>query len=151
MPLIPQSVAGEVLMDFDSLKAAQSGLGTVRLRLSSYSEPCTLWHVLKAATQLCFNRSAMPLQAAVIVMDKSTDVIDAIARCATLPHHAVEVTQQIVSSGICIYRGMMSPALCHSAGCRTFTSTSRVGSARRAVRAAAGERQPSLLVLERHL
>lgn len=30
MPLIPQSVAGDVLMDFDSLKAAQSGLGTVR-------------------------------------------------------------------------------------------------------------------------
>lgn len=33
MPLIPQSVAGEVLMDFDSLKAAQSGLGTVRVQL----------------------------------------------------------------------------------------------------------------------
>jgi NADH:ubiquinone oxidoreductase subunit F (NADH-binding) len=42
VPLIPQSVAGEVLMDFDSLKAAQSGLGTVCLRLSSYSEPCML-------------------------------------------------------------------------------------------------------------
>ena len=46
VPLIPKSVCEEVLMDFDSLKSAQSGLGT----------------------------------AAVIVMDKSTDVVDAIAR-----------------------------------------------------------------------
>lgn len=46
VPLIPQSVCNDVLMDFDALKNAQSGLGT----------------------------------AAVIVMDKSTDVIDAIAR-----------------------------------------------------------------------
>ena len=44
VPLIPKAFAREVLMDFDSLKAAQSGLGT----------------------------------AAVIVMDKSTDVVDAI-------------------------------------------------------------------------
>lgn len=95
MPLIPQSVAGEVLMDFDSLKAAQSGLGTVCLRSSSYNEAHMLWHVLTFAMLLSFNRSHA-LQAAVIVMDKSTDVIDAIARCANLPHPAVEVMQQIV-------------------------------------------------------
>lgn len=53
VPLITQSMAGEVLMDFDSLKAAQSGLGT----------------------------------AAVIVMDKSTDVIDAIARLSYFYKH----------------------------------------------------------------
>jgi NADH dehydrogenase (ubiquinone) flavoprotein 1 len=46
VPLLPQSKCETVLMDFDALKEAQSGLGT----------------------------------AAVIVMDKSTDVIDAIAR-----------------------------------------------------------------------
>ena len=53
-----------------------------------------LWHVLTFAMLLSFNRSHA-LQAAVIVMDKSTDVIDAIARCAHLPHPAVEVMQQI--------------------------------------------------------
>ena len=42
MPLLPQRICNTVLMDFDALKEAQSGLGT----------------------------------AAVIVMDKSTDVIE---------------------------------------------------------------------------
>ena len=46
VPMLTQKLASGVLMDFDALKEAQSGLGT----------------------------------AAVIVMDKSTDVIDAIAR-----------------------------------------------------------------------
>ena len=46
VPMLTQKLSSEVLMDFDALKEAQSGLGT----------------------------------AAVIVMDKSTDVIDAIAR-----------------------------------------------------------------------
>lgn len=46
VPLIPKHVCDDVLMDFDALKAAESGLGT----------------------------------AAVIVMDNSTDVIDAICR-----------------------------------------------------------------------
>src|SRR3546814_17699645 len=46
VPLIPKSICDDVLMDFDSLKAVQTGLGT----------------------------------AAVIVMDKSTDLIKAIAR-----------------------------------------------------------------------
>lgn len=53
VPLIPKSVCEEVLMDFDSLKSAQSGLGT----------------------------------AAVIVMDKSTDVVDAIARLSYFYKH----------------------------------------------------------------
>ena len=53
VPLIPKSVCEEGLMDFDSLKAAQSGLGT----------------------------------AAVIVMDKSTDVVDAIARLSYFYKH----------------------------------------------------------------
>ena len=53
MPLIPKSVCDDVLMDFDSLKAAQTGLGT----------------------------------AAVIVMDKSTDVIKAIQRLAYFYKH----------------------------------------------------------------
>ncbi|MGH7212953.1 MAG: NADH-quinone oxidoreductase subunit NuoF [Acetobacteraceae bacterium] len=53
VPLIPKSVCDDVLMDFDSLKAVQSGLGT----------------------------------AAVIVMDKSTDVIKAIARLAKFYKH----------------------------------------------------------------
>ena len=47
VPMLPKKMCDDVLMDFDALKEAQSGLGT----------------------------------AAVIVMDKSTDVIDAIARC----------------------------------------------------------------------
>ena len=46
VPLLPKSICDDVLMDFDSLRAVQSGLGT----------------------------------AAVIVMDKSTDVVEAIAR-----------------------------------------------------------------------
>src|SRR6202051_3556180 len=48
VPLLPKSICDDVLMDFDSLKAVQSGLGT----------------------------------AAVIVMDKSTDIVRAIERLA---------------------------------------------------------------------
>src|ERR1700743_1381154 len=53
VPLIPKSICDDVLMDFDSLKAQQTGLGT----------------------------------AAVIVMDKSTDVIKAIQRLAYFYKH----------------------------------------------------------------
>jgi NADH-quinone oxidoreductase subunit F len=53
VPLIPKSICDDVLMDFDSLRAVQSGLGT----------------------------------AAVIVMDKSTDVIKAIARLSRFYKH----------------------------------------------------------------
>ena len=53
VPLLPKSICDDVLMDFDSLKAVQSGLGT----------------------------------AAVIVMDKSTDVIKAIARLSAFYKH----------------------------------------------------------------
>ncbi len=53
VPLIPKSICDDVLMDFDSLRAVQSGLGT----------------------------------AAVIVMDKSTDVIRAIARLSQFYKH----------------------------------------------------------------
>ena len=51
--MLPKHVCDTVLMDFDALKEAQSGLGT----------------------------------AAVIVMDKSTDVIDAIARLSYFYKH----------------------------------------------------------------
>jgi NADH-quinone oxidoreductase subunit F len=53
VPLIPKSVCDNVLMDFDSLRDVQSGLGT----------------------------------AAVIVMDKSTDIVKAIARLAAFYQH----------------------------------------------------------------
>src|SRR6266478_265623 len=53
VPLIPKSVCDNVLMDFDALKEAQSGLGT----------------------------------AAVIVMDKSTDIVKAIARLSSFYRH----------------------------------------------------------------
>ena len=53
VPLLPKHICDDVLMDFDALKEAQSGLGT----------------------------------AAVIVMDKSTDVIDAIARLSYFYKH----------------------------------------------------------------
>ncbi len=53
VPLIPKSICDDVLMDFDSLRAVQSALGT----------------------------------AAVIVMDRSTDVIKAIARLAQFYKH----------------------------------------------------------------
>ena len=53
VPLLPKSICDDVLMDFDSLKAVQSGLGT----------------------------------AAVIVMDKSSDVIKAIARLSAFYKH----------------------------------------------------------------
>lgn len=53
VPVLPQSVCSDVLMDFDALKDAQSGLGT----------------------------------AAVIVMDKSTDIVGAIARLSTFYKH----------------------------------------------------------------
>jgi NADH-quinone oxidoreductase subunit F len=53
VPLLPKSTCDDVLMDFDSLKAVQTGLGT----------------------------------AAVIVMDKSTDVIKAIQRLAYFYKH----------------------------------------------------------------
>ena len=53
VPLIPKEICDTVLMDFDSLKNVQSGLGT----------------------------------AAVIVMDKSTDIVRAIARLAQFYKH----------------------------------------------------------------
>jgi NADH-quinone oxidoreductase subunit F len=53
VPLLPKSICDDVLMDFDSLKNVQSGLGT----------------------------------AAVIVMDKSTDVVKAIARLSQFYKH----------------------------------------------------------------
>jgi NADH-quinone oxidoreductase subunit F len=53
VPLIPKSICDDVLMDFDSLRAVRSGLGT----------------------------------AAVIVMDKSTDIIKAIARLSKFYMH----------------------------------------------------------------
>ncbi|XP_059294070.1 NADH dehydrogenase [ubiquinone] flavoprotein 1, mitochondrial [Lycium ferocissimum] len=53
VPLLPKNVCEDVLMDFDALKAVQSGLGT----------------------------------AAVIVMDKSTDIVDAIARLSYFYKH----------------------------------------------------------------
>ncbi len=52
-PLIPKSVCDDILMDFDALREAQTGLGT----------------------------------AAVIVMDKSTDIVRAIARLAYFYKH----------------------------------------------------------------
>jgi NADH-quinone oxidoreductase subunit F len=53
VPVIPKSVCDDVLMDFDSLREARTGLGT----------------------------------AAVIVMDKSTDIIKAIARLSKFYMH----------------------------------------------------------------
>jgi NADH-quinone oxidoreductase subunit F len=53
VPMLPKSICDEVLMDFDSLRAVTSGLGT----------------------------------AAVIVMDKSTDLIEAIARLSHFYMH----------------------------------------------------------------
>jgi NADH-quinone oxidoreductase subunit F len=53
VPLLPKAICDDVLMDFDSLKAVQSGLGT----------------------------------AAVIVMDKSTDIVKAIARLSQFYKH----------------------------------------------------------------
>jgi NADH-quinone oxidoreductase subunit F len=53
VPVLPKSICDTVLMDFDSLKEVQSGLGT----------------------------------AAVIVMDKSTDIVKAIARFAQFYMH----------------------------------------------------------------
>ncbi len=53
VPLLPKDICDEVLMDFDSLRAVKSGLGT----------------------------------AAVIVMDKSTDIVRAIARLSKFYKH----------------------------------------------------------------
>ena len=53
VPVLPKSICDTVLMDFDSLQAVQSGLGT----------------------------------AAVIVMDKSTDIVKAIARLSEFYKH----------------------------------------------------------------
>jgi NADH-quinone oxidoreductase subunit F len=53
VPVLPKEICDTVLMDFDSLKAEKSGLGT----------------------------------AAVIVMDKSTDIVQAIARLASFYQH----------------------------------------------------------------
>lgn len=53
VPVLPKDICSEVLMDFDALRDAQSGLGT----------------------------------AAVIVMDKSTDIVGAIARLAAFYKH----------------------------------------------------------------
>jgi NADH-quinone oxidoreductase subunit F len=53
MPVLPKSIADTILMDFDALRDAKSGLGT----------------------------------AAIVVMDKSTDVIKAFARIAKFYKH----------------------------------------------------------------
>ncbi len=53
VPVLPKNICDDVLMDFDSLKAVQSGLGT----------------------------------AAVVVMDKSTDIVKAIARLSKFYKH----------------------------------------------------------------
>ncbi len=53
VPLLPKQICDDVLMDFDALKAVQSGLGT----------------------------------AAVIVMDKSTDIVKAVARLSKFYMH----------------------------------------------------------------
>ncbi len=53
VPMLPKSICDDVLMDFDSLRAVQSGLGT----------------------------------AAVIVMDRTTDLVEAIARLAHFYMH----------------------------------------------------------------
>ncbi|KAE9454224.1 hypothetical protein C3L33_13879, partial [Rhododendron williamsianum] len=53
VPLLPKDICDDVMMDYDALKAVQSGLGT----------------------------------AAVIVMDKSTDVVDAISRLSYFYKH----------------------------------------------------------------
>lgn len=53
VPMLPKAICDEVLMDFDSLKAVQSGLGT----------------------------------AGIIVMDKSTDIVYAIARLSKFYMH----------------------------------------------------------------
>lgn len=53
VPMLPKSIAGEVLMDFDSLREARSGLGT----------------------------------AGIFVMDKSTDLVRAIARLSAFYRH----------------------------------------------------------------
>ena len=53
VPVLPKHICDDVLMDFDALKAVQSGLGT----------------------------------AAVMVMDKSTDIISAIARLSHFYKH----------------------------------------------------------------
>lgn len=96
--------------------------------------------------------------AAVIVMDKSTDVIDAIARCACVPveagvgggarrHGALGNGGRLVPaaavarprrSGCCRPLTLHFFTLRAHAGCRTSTSTSRAASARRAARAPAG-------------
>ena len=55
VPLLPKSICDTVLMDFDSLREVQSGLGT----------------------------------AGVIVMDKSTDIVKAIARLSKFYMHEV--------------------------------------------------------------
>ncbi|XP_070046867.1 NADH dehydrogenase [ubiquinone] flavoprotein 1, mitochondrial-like [Nicotiana tomentosiformis] len=70
VPLIPNNICEDVLMDFDALKAVQSGLGT----------------------------------AAVIVMDKSTDIVDAIARLSWKKIDMLqEVTKQIEGHTICAW------------------------------------------------
>jgi NADH-quinone oxidoreductase subunit F len=88
VPVLPKSICDTVLMDFDSLKEVQSGLGT----------------------------------AAVIVMDKSTDIVRAIARLSKFYKHE--------SCGQC------TP--CREGTGWMWTSTNRAASARHAARAPAG-------------
>src|SRR3546814_12827261 len=57
VPLLPKAICDDVLMDFDSLRAHRSGLGT----------------------------------AAVIVMDKSTDIVRAIARLSKFYKHESKI------------------------------------------------------------
>jgi len=71
VPLIPKPICDTVLMDFDALKEAQSGLGT----------------------------------AAVIVMDKSTDVVKAIERLAYFYKHEAAASARPAARAPAGWRG----------------------------------------------
>ena len=111
MPLIPQSVAGEVLMDFDSLKAAQSGLGTVCIRPCLCSASDMLSHVLTFAMLLCINWSTMPCRQRSSSWTRarmSLMPLPGVRPCRTMLSQSSTTLMHLLNN-----RDVMLPALCH--------------------------------------
>jgi NADH dehydrogenase (ubiquinone) flavoprotein 1 len=88
VPVLPRHICDDVLMDFDALKDVQSGLGTAAVRCCSSCNSCCL-RLDRHSNRHRPKWSESPNAAArqVMVMDKSVDMIAAIARLSHFYKH----------------------------------------------------------------
>ena len=79
VPILNAEECDRALLDFDSLKDLNSGLGTVRLGSGASASPVAS---ATRARGVNFGQLLIRSQGAVIVMDQSTDIVAAISRFA---------------------------------------------------------------------